>query len=337
MRVLAGDVGGTNARLALVEVEGCRATLRARAQVAVAEQSGLEAPVAAFLAAHAVAGAPPRACIGIAGTIVGRAARVAGVNMPWTVDAEALERACGLPHVDLINDFHAAARGVELLGPADVHAIPPSDPAGVIEPAQGQPMAILGAGTGLGQAFMLPLADGTRRIVPTEGGHRDFAPCDPLQDRLLAWLRTKHGRVSTERVLSGPGLVATYRFLVESEGMPPCPEVDAATGAAQGPEITERGLASAHPTCVKALETFVDVYGAEAGNVALTVLATGGVYLAGGIAPRVLTRPDMTARFRRAFDAKGRFRDLLDSIPVYVVTNPDLALLGAACEAAQRP
>lgn len=336
MRVLAGDVGGTNARLALVDVEGGRAVVRARAQVAVAEQTGLEGPVSAFLAAHADGGPPPRACIGIAGTIVGRQARVAGVNMPWTVDAEALERASGLPQVELINDFHAAARGVELLGEADLHTIPPTDPARPVEPAHGQPQAILGAGTGLGQAFILPLPDGTRRIVPTEGGHRDFAPRDPLEDRLLAWLRTKHGRVSTERVLSGPGLVATYQFLCEAEGMPRCPEVDAATGAAQGPEITERGLASTHATCVKALETFVDVYGAEAGNVALTVLATGGVYLAGGIAPRVLTRSDMTTRFRRAFDDKGRFRDFLDSIPVHVIINPDLALLGAACEAVLR-
>lgn len=337
MLVVAGDVGGTNARLALVEVDGGRATLRARVQVAVAEQAGLEAPLSAFLAAHLHGGPPPRACVGVAGTIVGRAARVAGVNMPWTVDAAALERACGLPRVDLINDFHAAARGVELLGPGDVHAIPPRDPATVRAAPPGQPQAILGAGTGLGQAFMLPLPDGRRRVVPSEGGHRDFAPRDALQDRLLGWLRREHGHVSTERVLSGPGLVATYRFLVQAEGMPASAEVDAAVGAAQAPEITERALAGAHPTCVKALELFVDVYGAEAGDVALTVLATGGVFLAGGIAPRVLTRPDQTARFRRAFDDKGRFRDLLDGIPVHVVTNPDLALLGAACEAARTP
>lgn len=336
MRVLAADVGGTNARLALVDVEGDRAVVRARQQVAVAEHTGLAEPVAAFLAAHAGAAPPERACVGVAGTIVGRAAKVAGVNMPWSVDADVLERTCGLPRVDLVNDFYAAARGIELLSPADLHPIPPSDPAGSLEALPGQPRAILGAGTGLGQAFLVPAAGGGWQVVPSEGGHRDFAPRDVREDRLLAWLRARFGRVSTERVLSGPGLVNIYRFLVEVEGMPACAEVDQATGPGQGPEITERGLARTHPTCVTALEMFVDAYGAEAGNVALTVIATGGVYLAGGIAPRVLVHEDTCARFRRVFDDKGRFRDLLDSIPVYVITNPDLALLGAAREAALR-
>lgn len=331
MRVLAGDVGGTNARLALVDVAGRAGRLVARTQVPVAEHGGLEAPLAAFLAAHLPAGAPrPQACIGIAGTIIGRAARVAGVNMPWTVDADALERACGLPHVELINDFHAAARGVELLGPGDRH------PLGGGAALEGQPQAVIGAGTGLGQAFVLPLDDGRRRIVATEGGHRDFAPRDPLQDRLLQFLRTKHERVSTERVLSGPGLVNIYRFLVDAERLPACPAVEAVPAAEQGPRVTEAALAGTDATCARALEVFVDVYGAEAGNVALTVLATGGLFLAGGIAPQVLTRPEPAARFRRAFEDKGRFRDLLASVPVWVVTNPDLGLLGAAAEAVLR-
>lgn len=328
MRVLAADVGGTNARLALVDVTPGQARLVARVQVAVAEQEGLERPVCDFLDAHLRDQPRPPACIAIAGTVIARAAKVAGVNMPWTVDAERLERACGLPRVDLINDFHAAARGVELLQPSDL------TPLGGGAPLQGQPIAVIGAGTGLGQAFVLPLEDGRRRIVSSEGGHRDFAPRTPLQDRLLAWLRGQHGRVSTERVLSGPGLVATYRFLVEVERLPACAAVDALEGAEVGPQITKEALAATHPTCALALETFVDVYGAEAGNVALTVLATGGVYLAGGIAPSVLTRPDMTARFRAAFDDKGRFKDFLDDIPVWVIKNPDLGLLGAAAVAA---
>jgi glucokinase len=179
---------------------------------------------------------------------------------------------------------------------------------------------------------VIPLADGRRRIVATEGGHRDFAPHDALQDRLLQFLRTKHGRVSTERVLSGPGLVNIYRFLVDAERLPACAAVEAASEPA--PRITEQALAGAHPTCVKALDVFVDVYGAEAGNVALTVLATGGLFLAGGIAPQVLTLPGPAARFRRAFEDKGRFKDFLAGVPVWVVTNKDLGLLGAAAEAA---
>lgn len=328
MLVLAADVGGTNARLALVDVTPGQARLVARVRVAVAEQEGLEKPVDDFLGAHLGAAPRPPACIAIAGTVIARAAKVAGVNMPWTVDAERLERTCRLPRVDLINDFHAAARGIELLQPGDLR------PIGGGAPMQGQPIAVIGAGTGLGQAFVLPLEGGGRRIVPTEGGHRDFAPRTPLQDRLLVWLRGQHGRVSTERVLSGPGLVATYRFLVEAEGMSSCPAIDAATGADIGPRITALGLAGTTPACKLALETFVDVYGAEAGNVALTVLSTGGVYIAGGIAPSIFGSAAMAERFRRAFDDKGRFKAFLDDIPVWVIENTDLGLLGAAVVAA---
>lgn len=327
MRVLAGDIGGTNARLALVDVDGGAARVVAKERVAVAEQEGIEAPIRAFLARHG--GVRPATCLGVAGTIVGRHAEVAGVNMPWRVDAAAVEAACGLPRVELINDFHAAARGVELLAPGDLCAL------GGGAPRPGTPRAILGAGTGLGQAFMVPLADGGWRIVSSEGGHRDFGPRTPVQDRLLAALRAQHGRVSTERVLSGPGLVATYRFLVGSEKRPACPAVEAAPATEVGRTISTLGVEAQDPTCQAALDLFLDVYGAEAGNVALTVVATGGIFIAGGIAPDVLTRPGPGAAFRRSFEDKGRFADLLRSIPVWVVTSPDLGLLGAAAEASR--
>jgi glucokinase len=322
IRVLAGDVGGTNARLAIVEVADGRGTLVARQTVPVAEHDGLEAPLAAFLNDQGDA-APTLGCLGVAGKIDGR--RIEGVNAAWVVDADSLQAAGALRRLDLINDFHAAARGVDLLGPDGLLDL------GGGEVVAGKNQAILGAGTGLGQALRLPEGGGWR-VVGTEGGHRGFAPRDPLQDRLLAWLRAQHGRVSTERVLSGPGLAATYRFLVEGEGRPACAEVEALPEADRPAAITAQ--AGEDPTCATVLELFVDVYGAEAGNLALTALAEGGVYVAGGIAPRLFTDPDRRAAFRRAFEDKARFADWMRRIPVKVVTDPDLGLLGAAAVAA---
>jgi glucokinase len=232
------------------------------------------------------------------------------------VDAEELERACGFERVRLINDFEAAARGIDALGPEDLLQLQ-----GRPDPAR--PRAVLGAGTGLGQAFLLPGRSGAQ-VVSTEGGHRDFAPTSPDQDRLLAHLRAIHGRVSTERVLSGPGLAAIYAWLL-TEGEPACDGVDPAR------DRSAAIAASEHPTCRRAVSLFVDVYGAEAGNVALTVLATGGVFLAGGIAPKLFGgSPARQAQLREAFAAKGRFRTLLAAFPLAVVVQPNLGLLGAA-------
>ena len=168
--------------------------------------------------------------------------------------------------------------------------------------------------------------------MPTEGGHRGFAPRTEQQDRLLRRLRREHGRVSTERVLSGPGLVALHAFLVEDEGLPRSPEVDAAPPAGRAPVISRRGLTGDDPACAAALALFVDIYGAEAGDLALSVVAAGGVWVAGGIAPDLLVVPAHAAAFRRAFEDKGRFAAFLREVPVRVVTSPDLGLLGAALE-----
>lgn len=338
MRVLAGDVGGTNLRLALVDVPGgaSRPVVVDRLRVSVDEQAGVEAPIRELLGKHG--GIRPPTCIGVAGPIAGGQAQLTGVNMPWTIDARRVSAAVGLPRMTLVNDFHAAARGVEALGPEDLRWIGARGAASAL-PAGPGPRAILGAGSGLGQAAMVPApstaASGAGRwtIVSSEGGHRDFGPRNPLEDRLLVHLRSQHGRVSTERVLSGPGLVAIYRFLV-AEGHPSSAEVEAAEGAAVAPVVSSLGRAGTHPTCARALAAFVDVYGSEAGNVALTYVATGGVYVAGGIAPDLLVHAPQAAAFRAAFDGKGRFSDLLSRVPVAVVTTQDLGLLGAALEAA---
>lgn len=324
---LVGDIGGTHVRLGLARVEGGRLRLLATSKVRGREQPDLATPVRAFLQAQGAR--PTVACLGIAGTIehVDGDARVSGVNLPWSVEVRALERACQLERVVLINDFHAAARGVEQLGPEDWVALNPG------EPVADAPVAILGAGTGLGQAFLVG-PPGRRAVLPTEGGHRDFAPRDPLQDRLLAFLRARHeGRVSTERVLSGPGMISIYDFL-RSEGHPADPEVQAVWGTiACGKTLSARAAGGHHPTSAAALAVFVDVYGAEAGNLVLTLLARGGVWVAGGIAPQVLQDPTQAQAFRRAYLDKGRFASLLASVPVRLVIHPDLGLLGAGGEA----
>jgi len=320
VKVLAGDVGGTNLRLAWVEVlPGQPARVLEARTVQVEDFPELAPAAAAFL--EGLPERPRRACLGVAGTITGRV--LEGVNLPWRIDADALEAELGLERLDLINDFHAAARGVEVLAPSGWTQLSGGSP----DP--GAPIAILGAGTGLGQAFLIPThgeGEQARLVVPTEGGHRDFAPTSPLQDRLLVYLRERFGRVSTERVLSGPGLSSIYSFLVEAEGREPCPAVEA----------SERSPAavsgSAHPTAGATLDLFVDVYGAEAGNLGLTVLARGGVYLAGGIGPRVV-HGERAERLARAFVAKGRFEGYLRELPLRLITEPDLGLLGAAQEA----
>ncbi|MCA8924809.1 MAG: glucokinase [Planctomycetes bacterium] len=311
MIVFACDVGGTHARLALVELEG-KPRVVAREVVRVVDWPGLLEPLRAFLAAHRAA--PRLGCVALAGT-VRDPRRVQGLNLPWAVDAEELEAQCGFERVLLINDFEAAARGIDALGPEDLLLLQG-------QPNPERPRAVLGAGTGLGQAFLLPSPAGTR-VVPTEGGHRGFAPTTPLQDRLLAHQRAIHGRVSTERVLSGPGLAAIYDFLL-SEGRPACPTIGDAT------DRPAAVAASGHATCQEALGVFLEIYGAEAGNVALTVLADGGVFLAGGIAPKLLADPARQELLRGWFVRQGRFRDYLEGIPLAVVTEPNLGLLGAA-------
>lgn len=321
MKVLTGDVGGTNLRLAWVEALPERPARILEAQtVPVDDFPGLAPAGQAFL--ERLPERPTRACLGVAGTITGRV--LEGVNLPWRIDADALERELGLERLDLINDFHAAARGVEVLSEAGWTQLSGG------APDPGAPVAVLGAGTGLGQAFLIPEPEGKRRlVVPTEGGHRDFAPTSAEQDRLLAYLRERFGRVSTERVLSGPGLSSIYAFLVEACGLEPCPEVEAqerAPAAVSG---------SGHASASAAVDLFVDVYGAEAGNLGLTVLARGGVYLAGGIGPRVI-RGARVERLVERFVDKGRFAGYLRELPLRLITEPDLGLLGSAHEALLR-
>ena len=340
MTVLAGDIGGTNSRLAIYDVPatGLRGVKPIFEQTyPSAAHPSLDVIAEKFLTAAAGAvgarAGVDSGCFGIAGPIEHNICRA--TNLPWVVDGNALAQKLGIARVVLVNDFHAAALGVTAVEAHELVAL-----GGDVRVAQG-PMAVLGAGTGLGQAFLLWSAAQNRyQVVPSEGGHVDVAARTPLEHGLVAFLTGKYGRVSCERVLSGRGLVDAFKFLSEE---PACrglihPETAAALAAgANDPaaEISRRAIAGTDPLCEMALALFCSVLGAVAGNLGLMVLATGGVYVAGGIAPRILPFLQRGG-FREAFDRKGRLHTLVERIPAYVVTHAQPGLLGAALVASDR-
>ncbi len=324
MIVLAGDVGGTNARLAIVELDGRTARIARERRYPSQDYPGLAPIVRRF--GEEEASRPDRACFGIACPVVGD--DCTAPNLPWTINARTLAAEIGIAHTTIINDFVAVGYGIEVLGPADLATLQEGRPE-----ARG-PIALIGAGTGLGQGFLF--WDGDHyRVLPSEGGHGDYAPRGTLQAGLLQFLGRQFERVSWERLLSGSGMVNTYRYLLASAVAPEQAavrtEMEQEDPAAV---ITRHGLARTDCLSERALDLFCEIFGAQAGNLALTVVATGGVYLAGGIAPRIAERLK-SGPFLTAFRDKGRLSDLLSRIPVHVITNPDVALLGAAAVAAR--
>ena len=303
--ILVGDIGGTNARLALA-APGTTDPIAER-RYATADFGDFESVVAAFLAetkATITAG-----CLAVAGPISddGRSAKL--TNLPWTIDVDALAARFHLGHLTLANDFAAAAIGVTV-APAET-LVPLQDG----EPLGQAPKLVIGAGTGLGMATLVRHGDAWR-VLAGEGGHVAFAPLDEDQDRILHALRAEHGRVTAERVISGPGLAAIHRILA---------------GANLDPaEITRRALLEADAAALDSLDVFLSAYGAFAGDMAMAVMARGGVYLAGGIAAKLL--PILPASpFLIAFNAKAEHAGLVRRMPVAVVTDPSLGLRGAAC------
>lgn len=316
--ILAGDVGGTKTALALFRA-GAELRLVAEATYPSAAAQGLEPLVRRFLADH---GAPAIsvACFGVPGPVVDN--RATPTNLGWTLDAPALAAAIPAGRVLLVNDLEATARGILELGPGDVVSLQPGRP-------RAGNQAVIAAGTGLGEALVV--RDGARHlVVATEGGHADFAPRGPRQVALLAFLEAELGHVSVERVLSGPGLVNLYRFARATRGAgEPAWLTDRLASGDPAAVISEAALAGADAACAEALELFVAIYGAEAANLALKGLALGGVYVAGGIAPRIRARLEDGA-FVRAFRDKGRFAGVMEGIPVRLVLEPRAALHGAA-------
>ena|SRR5579872_213911 len=318
--ILAGDVGGTKTHLGLFRVENGAPIPVREHRYATADFQTLEDVCADFLRAgkesiHA-------ACFGVPGPIIGGEARA--TNVPWTMREEHLSRAMNGIRVRLINDLGAAAYGVTHLADSDVRVLQ----RGALPIHQGS-VAIIAAGTGLGEAALV-FENGRHYAVASEGGHASFAPQNDEQIELYRYLRARFGHVSVERVLSGPGLFNIYSFLrtrrttTEPKWLTELLEEEDA-----GAVISEGALNHRDPECIHALEMFVDIYGAEAGNLALKVLALGGVYLSGGIAPKIL--PALTdGRFIRAFIDKGRLAEMLSKIEVRIALNEGVGLIGAA-------
>jgi glucokinase len=313
--ILAGDVGGTKTTLALF-ADGRlvrEATLPSR------DYGSLEAAIARFLEEG------PRApiaalAVGVAGPVVD--GRCTTTNLPWQMDERLLAAAVPVARARLINDLEATAHGLPALAEDEFATLQPG------APRRGN-VALIAAGTGLGEALVID--DGVRRtVIASEGGHTDFGPRGELEEGLLRFLRLEVGRVSYERVLSGPGLHNLYRYLRDTGVAPESPAVaEALRREDAGAVITRHALAGTDALCARAVTMFVSIYGAEAGNLALKVLAFGGVVVAGGIAPRIL--PMLRAGgFIAAFRDKGRLAPVMEAIPVRVALDPRAPLLGAA-------
>jgi glucokinase len=321
--LLAGDIGGTKTALALFsEEEGPHRPLVEQTYPS-ADYSSLEAIVADFTGSQR--NNLQGACFGVAGPV--QHGRVQVTNLPWLVDGQALSQALAGVQVTLLNDLEAVAGAIPILERSDLATLQPGNPV-----ANG-PIAVVAPGTGLGEAFLV--WDGRRyRAYPSEGGHTDFAPTNALQIKLLQYLMTKFDRVSYERVCSGIGVPNIYNGLLEIGAARPEPAVAGQVNQAPDPTpvIFNAALSGACDLCRATLQMFVTVLAAEAGNLALKVLATGGVYLGGGIPPRIL--PQLQAGpFMNAFSRKGRFKALLNQIPVHVILQPKTALFGAAYRA----
>ena len=317
--ILAGDVGGTKTALALFELRDGALVLEREATLPSREFPAFEDAVARFLDGG-TRPAVEAACLGVAGPVVN--GRSVTTNLPWQLDEATLAASIPARRVRLLNDLEATGYGVLTLPPTALEPLQRGA-------ARRGNMVLIAAGTGLGEALLI--WDGQRHlVVASEGGHVDFAPRTDLETELLRFLRKEFGRVSYERVLSGPGLYNVYRFLRDTGGLPePSWLHDRIATGDPSAVVSEVGLAGGHPLCVQALDLFVAVYGAEAGNLALKALAVGGVFVGGGIAPKIRAKlADGT--FVTAFCDKGRFAELMASIPVSLMLEPRAALLGAA-------
>ena len=321
--ILAGDIGGTNARIATFTIEGGRVHRGAEQIYPTREHPNLESALRAFLKTHLFK--PEAACFGVAGPV--RNGRAVMPNLGWTVEAASLAREVGIERVGVINDLEANAYGIAALEEKDFAVLNPGAP-----DASGN-AAVISAGTGLGEAGLY--FDGrVHRPFACEGGHADFAPADELQTEMLVWLRKEFKHVSWERVLSGRGIFNIYRFLRESgRGEEPAWLSEELKSGDPPAIITQAAVQKKSALCEMTIDILVTLYGAEAANLALKVMATGGIFIGGGVAPRILSKLQEPA-FTRAFADKGRMSDLLKAIPVKVILNDNTALLGAARAAA---
>jgi glucokinase len=316
--ILAGDIGGTNARLALFDVRNGKFNLVTATIFPSRNYSGLDQIVSEFVQTSGIA--PAQACFGVAGPVTN--GEVETSNLPWKIQSRRLADELKIKNALLINDLEATGWGVGALSADDLVAL------NQITGTSGN-QALIAAGTGLGQGGLY--WDGSRHhVFASEGGHCDFAPADDLQLELFRYLHARYGHVSWERVLSGPGLVNIFDFLRDT-GRGTVPSWLSAEMKVMDPAaaISAAAMDGKCPMSEQAMDIFVSIFGAEAGNLGLKIKATGGVFLAGGIAPKILAKL-ATPLFLDAFLSKGRLRHLMEVMPVKVIINDKLALLGAA-------
>jgi len=318
--LLAGDIGGTKTNLALYSPE-LGLTPKAQTVFRSSDYPALEAVVARFLADTGAV--VDRAVFGVAGPVV--RGRISVTNLPWVISETAMETALDLPagSVHLLNDLEATAHGALHLPATDL------EPLNDIAPREGT-KAVLAAGTGLGEAVMF-YHEGRHYVIPSEGGHTDFGPTNSFEMDLLYYLMDKFGHVSYERVCSGIGLPNIYAYLKERSSGKESPEMAEVLHKAADPTpiIVQKAMAGECDLCLAALNAFVSILGAEAGNLGLKVMAIGGIYIGGGIPPRILPKLK-EGSCMAAFVNKGRFAKMLSQIPVVVILNREAALVGAA-------
>jgi glucokinase len=316
--ILAGDIGGTNARLALFDVRNGQFNLVTATVFPSQRYSGLDQIVTEFVNTSGMR--PSQACFGVAGPVTN--GKVETSNLPWIIESRRLADELQIKKALLINDLEATGWGIAALTAGDLVAL------NKLTGAAGN-QALIAAGTGLGEAGLY--WDGTRHhVFASEGGHCDFAPLNDLEVELFRYLYSRYGHVSYERVVSGPGLVNVFEFLRDTgRGKVPSWLSEEMQTVDPAAAISAAAMDAKCPMSEQAMDIFISVFGAEAGNLALKFKATGGVFLAGGIAPKILPKL-ATPLFLDAFLDKGRLRHLMEVMPVKVITNDKLALLGAA-------
>ncbi|MEM9264067.1 MAG: glucokinase [Cyanobacteria bacterium P01_F01_bin.13] len=337
MQLLAGDIGGTKTILRLVQAGGNRQETLHEQRFVSSDYADLVPMVKDFLAAAPVTAQPQAACFAIAGPVVNNRSQL--TNLAWSLGGERIADELKLKTVELINDFAAVGYGVLGLAPDDLCTLQSG------APDTKAPIAIIGAGTGLGQGFLINCG-GQYQVFPSEGGHADFAPRSELEFQLLHYLLEKHSisRVSVERVVSGQGIVSIYQFLrdrnfaTESEDLAQVVR-NWEQGAGKRSELADPAAAiskaaTSDRLAGRTMEIFIDAYGAAAGNLALKLLPYGGLYVAGGVTAKNMPLI-RDGSFLSAFSHKGRMSPLLDKVPVHLVTNQSVGLIGAALRAEQ--
>jgi glucokinase len=347
--ILAGDIGGTKTFLQLVETIHQRQlpptemkTIYEQRYIS-AEYRDLVPIIRQFLRdvenKTGIKPVPEQACFAIAGPVVNNTVKL--TNLSWMLDASHMEQDLGISHISLINDFEAIGYGVIGLTDKDIHILQAG------EYQYDAPMAVIGAGTGLGECFIIRHGE-TVRVFPSEGGHTDFAPQSALEFNLLKYLLVRHNinRVSVERVVSGLGIISIYQFLRDSDFTDETPEISKAVRTWEkeltsnkrtidpGEYIGKAALEKTDRLSEETIQLFIEAYGSEAGNLALKILPFGGLYIAGGIAPKILSLLQSND-FIASFNNKGRMSSILKNVPVKVITNPKVGLIGAAIYAAQ--